>query len=87
MSNLGNAYALASGLYARDRSEPLADIADKIYHMVDVLDFGQDERKAHLYAQLADRLTPDLQFADAVLTVERAMDNTDWDFPPEVYCA
>lgn len=87
MSNLGNAYALASALYARDTSLPLGDIADQLYHAVDVLNFGQDERKAHLYAQLAERLTPDTLFADAVLTVERAMDNTDWDFPIEVYCA
>ena len=87
MSNLGNAYAVATALYGRDTSLPLGDIGEQLYHTIDVLNFGQDERKAHLYAQLAERLTGDTAFADAVLLIERAMDNTDWDLPVEVYSA
>lgn len=76
-SNLGNAYALATALYARDRSLPIEDIAEQIYHCVDVLEFGEDERKADLYAQLAENLTADMGFETAVSYIEAAMDNTD----------
>lgn len=81
MSNLGNAYALATALYARDKSEPLEDIADNVYHVVDVIEFGSDERKADLYAQLTEKLSDGMCFATAVSVVELAMDNTDRRFP------
>lgn len=77
MSNLGNAYALATALYARDRSEPLEDICDGIYHCVDVLGFGVDERKADLYARLADRLTDGMPFERAVSVIHASMDAVD----------
>lgn len=79
--NLGNAYALATALYARDTSLPVEDIADKIYHCVEVLEFGQDERKADLYAQLAEQLTPDTGFLMAQCIIEEAMDATDKRYP------
>lgn len=81
MSNLGNAYALATVLYARDKQQPLEDIAGQLYHAVDALGYGSDERKADLYAQLADRLTDGMVFADVVVIIGTAMDNTDWRYP------
>lgn len=81
MSNLGNAYVLASALYARDRSLPLEDMAYNIYHCVEVMEFGIDERKADLYAQLAEQLTESMGFEQVVAIVEAAMDNTNRRFP------
>lgn len=81
MSNLGNAYALATALYARDRSEPLEDIADNLYHVVDVIGYGYDERKADLYAQLAEQLKDGMPFEMAVAIIELAMDSTDRRYP------
>lgn len=78
--NLGNAYALATALYARDKSLPCEEIADNIYHCVNVLEF-EDERKADLYAQLAENLTADTGFSDAVSIIDAAMDSTDRRFP------
>ena len=77
MSNLGNAYALATALYARDTSKPLEEICDNLYHCVDGLGFGTDERKADLYAQLAEQLTNGMPFEQAVNIIEKAMSSTD----------
>lgn len=81
MTALGDAYALAVALYGRDTSQPLCEIADTLYDLVDVLDFGSDERKADLYAQLAEGLTEDTSFADAVCIIETAMRRTIWRYP------
>ena len=81
MSNLGNAYVLASALYARDRSLPLGEIADNIYDCVDAINFGIDERKADLYTQLEHKLTPTTTFLDAVDIIVLAMDRTDRSYP------
>ena len=81
MSNKGNAYVLATALYARDRSLPLGEIADQLYDCVDALDYGIDERKAELYARLAEKLTADMLFSRAVAAIELAMDATDRRFP------
>ena len=80
-SNLGNAYVIALAIYARDTSLPLEDIADNLYHAVDVTEFGSEERKADLYAQLVDNLAPDTTFESAVSIIECAMDKTDRGFP------
>ena len=77
MSNLGNAYALATALYARDTSKPLEEICDNLYHCVDGLGFGTDERKADLYAQLAEQLTNGMPFEQVVNIIEKAMSSTD----------
>jgi hypothetical protein len=76
MSNLGNAYAVAGALYARDTSLPIGEIADNIYQVVDGLDFGGDESKADLYAQLAENLAADTGFANAVIIINECMDST-----------
>lgn len=81
MSNLGNAYALATALFARDTSEPLEDIAHNLYHVVEVIGYGYDERKADLYAQLAESLTDGMKFERVVSAVEAAMDSTDRRYP------
>lgn len=81
MSNLGNAYVLASALYARDRSLPLEEMADNLYHCVEVIEFGIDERKADLYAQLAEVLTDGMGFEQVVALTEAAMDKTNRRFP------
>lgn len=77
MSNLGNAYALATALYARDTSKSLEEICDNLYHCVGGLGFGTDERKADLYAQLAEQLTNGMPFEQAVNIIEKAMSSTD----------
>lgn len=81
MSNLGNAYVIGLALYARDTSLPLEDIAENLYHAVEVVEFGCDERKADLYAQLVDNLTADTTFENAVEIIEAAMDKTDRRYP------
>lgn len=79
--NRGNAYALGCALYARDRDLPFEDIALNIYHAVDVLEFGEDERKADLYAQLEENLKAGMGFERVVNVIEAAMDKTDRRFP------
>jgi hypothetical protein len=64
-------------LYARDTKLTIEELSDNIYHVVDVLEFGEDERKADLYAQLEENLTASLPFSQAVEIIEAAMDNTD----------
>lgn len=81
MTQRGDAYALATVLWGRDTSQPLEDIADTLYDTVEALDFGSDERKADLYAQLAEGLTGDMGFAQAVEFIETAMTRTRWRYP------
>lgn len=81
MSNKGNAYVLAIALYARDKSLPLEDMAENLYHCVDVLEYGEDERKADLYAQLAESLADGMTLEHVVSAIEVAMDSTDRRLP------
>lgn len=81
MSNKGNAYVLATALYARNKSLILGEIGDNLYDCVEALGYGSDERKADLYAQLAERLQANMLFSRAVLCIEVAMDSTDRRFP------
>ena len=78
MSNKGNAYALASAIYAGARGPvvDIDDLSDRIYRTLDKSPFGSDEAKADLYAQLAERLTADTSFERAVNIIEAAMDST-----------
>ena len=82
MSNLGNAYVLATALYGKDRDRVFSDRLDYLYHCVNILGFGSDERKADLYATLAEGLTSDMTFAEACSAIEAAMDKTDERYPP-----
>ena len=81
MTQRGDAYALAIALYGRDTSEPIGDIADTLYDTVEALDYGSDERKADLYAQLAEGLTGETRFADAVEFITTAMTRTQLRYP------
>lgn len=78
MSNKGNAYALASAIYADTRGPvvDIDDLSDRIYRTLDRTPFGTDEAKADLYAQLAERLTANTSFERAVNIIEAAMDST-----------
>lgn len=78
MSNKGNAYALASAIYADTRGPvvDIDDLSDRIYRTLDRTAFGTDEAKADLYAQLAERLTANTSFERAVNIIEAAMDST-----------
>ena len=75
MSNLGNAYAVALAIYGKEDQE------ENLYHAVEVTEFGCDERKADLYAQLAEQLTADIPFERVVEIIEAAMDSTDQRYP------
>ena len=72
-SNLGNAYAVALAVVGKDE--------EAVYHAVEVVEFGSDERKADLYAQLAEKITATTPFEEVVSITEAAMDNTDRRFP------
>lgn len=78
MSNKGNAYALAMAIYAgTDTATVDVDaLSDRVYRTVDKSQFGSDEAKADLYAQLAEKLTAGTSFERAVNIIEAAMDST-----------
>lgn len=79
--NRGNAIVIGTMLYARDTSLPLEEIADGLYDVIDQLDFGSDERKADLYATLAESLTSDTPFEVATQIIERALDRVQARYP------
>ena len=79
--NKGNAYALASAIYAGTRG-PLVDIddlADRVYRTLAGTPWGYDELKADLYARLVEGLTADTTFERAVNVIEAAMDQSLYD--------
>lgn len=79
MSTLGDAYALASAIYAGTIGRPVVDIEEleqRVYSTLDGTVFGTDEAKADLYAQLAEKLTADTTFQSAVDIIQAAMDST-----------
>lgn len=78
----GSAIILASALYLRDKTQPIEDLENNIYAVVDVIGFGTDEHKADLYAQLSERLSEKTRFHDAVSIIEAAMYNTQKRFGP-----
>lgn len=78
MTKRGDAYALASAIYA-GTDGPIVDIddvADRVYRALDGTPLGCDDGKADLYAQLAERLTADTPFQSAVDIIQAAMDST-----------
>lgn len=79
MSNKGNAYALATAIYADTRGPvvDVDDLSDRIYRTLDRSPFGSDDAKADLYAQLAEKLTATTTFERAVNIIEAAMDSTE----------
>lgn len=77
MSNKGDAYALATAIYAGTKGGSLPDDLDeRIHHAVNGIGLGSDEHRADLYAQLAETLTETTRFEDAVLICQGAIANT-----------
>lgn len=73
------AFIIATALYSKDPDGtelPIADMEDNLYHAVDVVGFGSDEMKADLYARLAEKLTADTKFTDAVDIIATCMQAT-----------
>ena len=80
MSNASKALVVAMAIYAKDPDNeffPMEDLEAALYHAVEVCGFGHDELKADLYAQLAEKLTADTKFNDAVGIIADAMDATE----------
>lgn len=72
-----NAKALAIALAIYQPSElGTDDHADRVYYAVDAADFGSDGRKADLYAQLAERLTPGMRLDMAEAIIAECMKQT-----------
>lgn len=78
MSNSASAFVLAGALYNSSKRAPTSEA---IYDIVDALDFGEDERKADLYAQLEERLSANTTFEEATAIIEDAMNQTDARYP------
>lgn len=81
MSNKGDAYAIATAIYAGTKNEPIVDIdvlTDRLYTTLSggFLGSASDEYKADLYAQLAERLHADTPFEKAVDIIESALQKT-----------
>jgi hypothetical protein len=79
--NKGNAYALASAIYA-GTDGPIVDIddlADRVYRTLAGTPWGYDELKADLYARLVEGLTAGTSFERAVNVIEAAMDQSLYD--------
>lgn len=79
MSQRGNAYAIATAIYAGTKNVPIVDIddlCDRVYRTVNTTPFHSDEAKADLYAQLAEGLTAGTTFERAVNVIEAALEST-----------
>ena len=77
MSNKGTAYVLACAIYAGSRERTTNDDVDeRIYTVLDKSAFRDDEVKADVYAQLAEKLKATTPFAEAVSIIEAALDQT-----------
>ena len=75
---LGDAYAVASAIYA-GTDVSIVDtevLGERLYDTIDATEFGSEDAKADLYAQLAERLTHKTNFADAVDIIALSMQRT-----------
>ena len=81
MSNQGKAYVIATAIYAGTKGTGkvyIDDVSDRLYHAMSSMgELGTDEAKADMYAQLAERLTANTKFEDAVNIIEGALDETE----------
>lgn len=79
-SNRGIAYVLAIAIYAGNKDKDVIDVedvSDRIYSTLNRSEvFTHDEAKADLYAQLAEKLTADTPFKEAVEIIEAAVYQT-----------
>lgn len=81
MSNKGDAYAIASAIYAGTKGAPVVDIevlTDRLYNVVNAgfLGTASDEYKADLYAYLAEKLDAETTFEKAVAIIESGLQRT-----------
>lgn len=79
MTIAAKAFVIAMAIYSKDpdgSTLPIEDLEDALYHAVDVCGFGNDDMKADLYAQLAEKLTATTKFQDAVGIIADAMEQT-----------
>jgi hypothetical protein len=69
-------------MYARaPEGAPLIDdVHDRLYAAINSLGYGEDEVKADLYAQLAERLAATTRFDQAVIIIEGCLANTNRTF-------
>ena len=80
MTIAAKAFVIAMAIYSKDpdgSTLPIEDLEDALYHAVDVCGFGNDDMKADLYAQLAEKLTATTKFQDAVGIIADAMEQTE----------
>jgi hypothetical protein len=81
MSNKGEAYVIATAIYAGTKGTGKVDIdeiSDRLYHAMQTTgSLSSDEAKADVYAQLAESLTADTHFEDAVSIIEAALGETE----------
>lgn len=75
MSHRGDAYVIASAIYAGTKHQAVLDIdvlTDRLYNTVSSLGWS-DEKAADVYAKLAERLQADTPFELAVSLCESAI--------------
>ncbi len=79
MSHKGQAYVMATAIYAGNKAEvDTEDVAYRIYTATTINpSFSSDDVRADVYAQLAEKLTADTKFVDAVDIIEEALRNTE----------
>ncbi len=81
MSNKGEAYVIATAIYAGTKGTGKVDIdeiSDRLYHTLSGMAMlTTDDAKADVYAQLAESLTADTPFEEAVSIIEAALDETE----------
>lgn len=81
MSNKGEAYVIATAIYAGTKGTGRVDIdeiSDRLYHAMQATGtLTTEEAKADVYAQLAESLTADTPFEEAVSIIEAALDETE----------
>ena len=79
MSHKGDAYAIATAIYAGTKDVPLIDtevLADRLYGVVAGLGYTGDY-SADLYAQLAEKLHCGTRFEHAVAIITSAIQRTE----------
>lgn len=79
MTTKGEAYAIATAIYAGTANQQIVDIddlSDRLYRTLDGLNLGTDDLKADLYASLAESLAADTSFERAVNIIESKLEES-----------
>jgi hypothetical protein len=81
MSNKGDAYVIATAIYAGTRHQAVVDIDTLVERVYTVTGNGflgtvSDEYKADLYAYLAEKLDAETTFEKAVAIIESGLQRT-----------